>query len=187
MKKVVFLFFMGLVLFTGCSVKRTEGLSHSEKFAAEYSVDEDNPFEYTTIDEILYIFEHGSGIVFFGDSDSEWCLICTEVLNEALVEQEVSLVYYYNPKDIQGKNTKEYQQLMKILEKNMEEEDSDGISSPDVYFIQDGKIMAHSNDTIPASDRLDEALINQNKKKLKKKYLELIAQYKNEKKCTNNC
>ena len=116
MKKVVFLFIIGLVLLTGCSVKKTEELSSAEKFSLEYSISKDNPFEYVTIDEVLNILESQSGIIFFGTSDSDMCVSSAKILNQVLDSKNISRVYYYNPKSIQEKNTKKYRKLINKLE-----------------------------------------------------------------------
>ena len=74
MKKVVFIIVAIGFIFTmsGCSVKKVEELTDAEKFANEYSVSEENPFQYATLDDILDLFNNNkSGILFLGDSYSE--------------------------------------------------------------------------------------------------------------------
>lgn len=188
MKKVVFLLLVGFILLTGCSVKKTEELSNAEKFAAEYSISKDNPFEYATIDEVLDILESGSGIIFFGNSDCEWCVASAAILNQALTYKNVSKVYYYNPKNIREKNTKKYQKLLQLLGDNLEKDESDSpyLYLPDVYFVRDGKIIGHNNDTATMNGTVDEALTDKNRKELKNKYLELISEY-NIGECADNC
>lgn len=188
MRKVVVLLLIGLIMITGCSVKKTEELSSAERFAVEYSISEDNPFEYATIDEVLDIIKNKSGIIFFGNSDCEWCIESASILNDALNYKNIEKVYYYNPKDIREKNTKKYQELVELLGDNLEK-DENGESYlylPDVYFIKNGKVIGHNNDTATMSGNIDEALTEENKKKLRKAYLELISEY-NTGECTNNC
>lgn len=188
MKKVVFLLVISVVLLTGCSVKKTEDISGAEKFAAEYSVNKDNPFEYISIEEVLEIFKGGSGIVFFGNSDCEWCLETAKILNQAVVYKNIDKVYYYNPKDIREKDSSEYKELIKLLGDNLEknEQGEAYLYLPDVYFVKNGKIIGHNNDTATMSGTVDEALSDENKKELKNKYLDLISEY-NVKECSDKC
>lgn len=188
MKKVVFLLIISLIIITGCSVKKTEELSSSEKFAVEYSISRDNPFEYATIDEVLDILENGKGIIFFGNSDCEWCVESVEVLNEALNYKNIDKVYYYNPKSIREKNTKKYQKLIKLLGDNLEKDENGDpyLYLPDVYFVKNGKIIGHNNDTATMNGTVDEAMNENSRKELKNKYLELISEY-NVGECTDNC
>lgn len=189
MKKVVFLLLVGLVLITsGCSVKKTADISNAERFAAEYSVSKDNPFVYASVDEVLEVLKGGTGIIFFGNSDCEWCVETAEILNQALTYKNVDKVYYFNPKDIREKNTEEYQEIIKLLGDNLEknEKDEEFLYLPDVYFIKNGKIIGHNNDVATMSGTLDEALTDENKKELKNKFLDLISEY-NVKECTDDC
>lgn len=178
MKKIVFIL-MILVLLTGCSVKKTDDLTSAERFALEYSVPKSNPFEYATIDQVLDILENGSGIIFFGNSDNEWCVETAKVLNEALEYKNISIAYYFDPKSITGNDVKKYNKLVKLLEKNLEIDESETVSFllPDVYFVKNGKILGHNNDTATMDGSIDEALTKKNKKILKEKYLELISEY----------
>lgn len=188
MKKVLFLLLIGLVLITGCSVKKTDDLSSAERFAIEYSISKDNPFEYVTIDQVLDILENKSGIIFFGNSDCEWCVASVKILNQALTYKNVDKVYYYNPKNIREKNTEKYKKLIELLGDNLEKDENGEayLYLPDVYFVKNGKIIGHNNDTATMSGTVDEAMNDKNKKELKNKYLELISEY-NIGECTDNC
>ena len=95
MKKICFLFLIGMLMLTGCSVKKTNELTDAEKFSREYGVSKDNPFKYLTIDETIDMLEHGSGIIFLGNSDCEWCTASAKILTKALKEKNVDQAYYY--------------------------------------------------------------------------------------------
>ena len=87
MKKVVvvIIIFSSLLLINGCSIKKMEELTDAEKFANEYSISENNPFHYATIDEVLdLVTDNKSGILFLGDSDSEWSTFGVQILNKVL-------------------------------------------------------------------------------------------------------
>lgn len=188
MKKVVFILAISLILVSGCSVKKTTELSNAERFAAEYSVSKENPFKYIDIDEVLDILENKTGIIFFGNSDCEWCISSAEVLTDALNEEDVKEVYYYNPVAIKDKENEEYKKVLDVLKEYLEE-DEDGnpqLNIPDVYFVKNGKIIGHVNDTISVDSTEDEILTDENKEDLKNKYIELINEY-NREECTDNC
>ncbi|MBE6158092.1 MAG: hypothetical protein E7160_04820 [Firmicutes bacterium] len=190
MKKVVFLLmvFISVLFISGCEVKKTEEVTDAEKFASEYSVDSDNPFKYTSISKVLDIFENGTGIIFFADSDCDWCVATAKVFTDALNYKNVEKVYYYNPKSIRDKNTKNYKKLIKIIEEYVEknEDDEPYLYLPDIYFVKNGKIIGHNNDTATMGGTVDEALSKKTKKELKDKYLELISEY-NAKECSSAC
>ena len=82
MKKAVVLIVLCSVLFliSGCSLKKTEELSDAEKFANEYSISKNNPFQYADVDDVLALFDNQSGILFLGNSDCEWSTYGAKVL-----------------------------------------------------------------------------------------------------------
>ena len=178
MKKLLFLLMIGLVVFTGCSVKKTSELTSAERFAVEFSVSKENPFEYATIEQVLEIFDHGTGIIFFGNSDCDWCCEDAKILTEALDDENVEKVYYYNPKSIMDKNTKEYQQLVEILKEylNVDENGEAYLFLPDTYFVRNGKIIAHNNDMASFHEEVD-TFTDEVKDSMKDRYLELIQKY----------
>ena len=64
------------VLFCLLKVYKTEKevIKDNVKFSQEYgSVSEDNVFCYKTIDEIINILEHGTGVVYLGFPECPWC------------------------------------------------------------------------------------------------------------------
>ena len=190
MKKIVVLLILVLLvsIIGGCKVKKAEEVTDAEKFATEYSVSKKNPFKYSNIDEILEIFEKGNGIVFFADSDCEWCNATAKVLTEALNYKNVSQVYYYNPKKIRDKNSKKYKKLINVLKDYLEvdSENNPYLYLPDLYIVNDGKIIGHNNDTATMNGSVDEAFKKETKKELKEKYIELISKY-NVRECSGGC
>lgn len=189
MKKVVtFLVVMiGIGILGGCSVKKTAELTDAERFANEYSIDIKNPFTYATIDEVLDLLKNKSGIVFFGDSDCEWCVVSASILSEVGMDQQLDTIYYYNPTKIATQNTKKYRELISILQKHLdlEEEEEFTLSLPEVYFVKNGKIVAYKDGTSIAEVDSDKK-ISKSKEKLKQEYLSLIKDYK-KKECADNC
>lgn len=177
MKKVVGLLVLvlGVYFISGCSVKKTAELTDAEKFANEYSISDEHPFTYATIDEVLDVLKNKTGIIFFGDSDCEWCTTSVSVFRDIAVDEGIEKIYYYNPKNIQMKNTKKYQELSSLLEIKEKQE----FSIPSIYGVVDGKITFHSSTT---TGEVTEGT----KEKLRKQYSFLIKQYRNEE-CTKKC
>ena len=162
MKKVVVVIaIFSLLLINGCSVKKMEELTDAEKFANEYSISEKNPFHYATVDDVLDLIDNGqSGVLFLGNSDSEWSTFCVKVLNKVLNDKKVELVYYFNPETVKNKKSKY----------NVFKEDS---NLPIVYVIKDSEIVDQVD--YPIHD--DTSLDDKNKKQLEEEYLDLISLY----------
>lgn len=169
MKKVVVLIVVCSVLFFlgGCSVKKTEELTDAEKFANEYSISKKNPFQYATMDDVLELFENKSGILFLGDSDSEWSTFGARVLNKVLKEEKVSQVYYFNPERIKNKKGEKFQKICELLDLNADS------SLPIVYIISDGKVIDSADYLVHEDSSMDEDSAVQ----LEKEYLDLISEY----------
>lgn len=185
MKKLVVCFSIIILLVTGCTVKKEEEVTDAEKFAVEYSVSEENPFKYRKIDEVLETLKSGTGIIFFANSDCEFCVEAAKILVEALNYKNVDQVYYYNPQKIRDDDTEEYQELKEILDDFLEtnKEEEKYLFLPDIYFVRDGKIIGHNNDLATMNGSVDEVLTTKRRKDIKDKYLELIGEY-NVKECS---
>ena len=188
MKKICFLILISIILLTGCSIKKTTELTDAEKFSKEYSVTKNNPFKYASINEVINIIENGTGIIFFGDPDCEWCSACAKLLTSTLNYKNIQEAYYYNPKKIRENNTKEYKKLVKLLSDYLEtdKEENSYLFLPDIYFIVNGKIINHNNDLASMNGTIEEVLTATRKKEIKNKYLELISEYNIKKDPTNN-
>lgn len=170
MKKVVvvIIIFSGILLINGCSIKKTEELTDAEKFANEYSISENNPFHYATIDEVLELVENNkSGILFLGDSDLEWSTFGVKILNKVLNDKKIDMVYYFNPGTIKNKNNKKFKTITEHL--NIEENSN----LPIVYVIIDGKVVDHVD--YPIHD--DASIDDKNEKHLEEEYSDLISLY----------
>lgn len=179
-KAVTFLVaIIGIGFLGGCSVKKTIELTDAERFANEYSINTKNPFIYATIDEVLDLLENKSGIIFFGDSDCEWCVVSASILSDVSVDQKLDTVYYYNPTKIEAKNTKKYRELVSVLRKHLglEEAEEFTLSLPEVYFVKKGKVIAHKDGTSITEIDSDKKT-SKSKEKLKQEYLNLIKDYR---------
>ena len=182
MKKVVFLLLISVFLITGCSIKRTEEVTDAEIFASEYAISKDNVFKYATIDEVIELLSNGTGIVFFGNSDQDSSLNIVKLFSYLVKEKGIKEIYYYNPTVIRDDETEEYDTLINLLEDNLTitEDGNTYLAIPSVYFVKDGKIVGYNDEAIGITQVSEEEL-DDFKKHLKKKYLELFNEYKQEK------
>ena len=177
-KKLLLLLLIIMVFVSGCSIKKVEEMSPSEKFSKEYAVPKENAFKYISIDEVLEILNNGTGIIFFGNSDNEVSTKTVKIFSEAIKDSKFDevKVYYYNPVVIRDNNTTKYMELVRLLSGYLEinDKDEEYLYLPDIYFIRDGKIIEHNNDVAlnPTDDSAYE-----NDSKLKDKYIKLLNEY----------
>lgn len=122
----------------------------NEKFANEYTeVGKNNVFVYRDAGEIIKILEGGTGIVYLGFPECPWCQAYVPMLNEVAKEEGVEKIYYFNIREDRQENSKDYQKIVKIV-KNFLMKDDEGnerIFVPDIYAVQNGKILSHNNET----------------------------------------
>ena len=121
-----------------------------KKFAAEYtSVTEDNVFVYRTIDEIINILEHGTGVVYLGFPECPWCTAYVPYLNEVAKANGVDKVYYYNIYNDRKENNDNYKKLVDILKEYLkfDEEGNKRIYAPSVIAVKDGEILDFDDET----------------------------------------
>lgn len=139
-----------LVVFRKEIFKVTKSIPDNERFYKEYSmVDVDNVYKYVTASEAIELFKSEQAIVLFGFTECKWCQSYVPILNEVAKENGVQTIYYCNIKEDRKNKTEEYTKLVDILKEYLYEDDNNEkrIYVPDVYFIKDGKIVGHNNDT----------------------------------------
>lgn len=182
MKKVVIIV-LCLFLITGCSVKKVKELTDAEKFAAEYNIEDENPFIYATYEDIDSIF-NTDGIIFLATPDATGSQKATKVLLEVAKKNNTKKIYYYNPKKIKGKNPKKYKKLVKRVEKYLEKEDKEENYKsvlPILISVKNGNIVGFNNYFSKESELSEEKLTKKKLNEIKKEY-EDILKYR---KCTN--
>lgn len=82
----------------------------AEKFAEEYpSMPDDNVFTYATVDEIIDVLDGGSGIVYLGFPECQWCEAYVPYLNEVAKDVGISEILYYNIREDRSNNSENYQ------------------------------------------------------------------------------
>lgn len=166
MKKKILLVVLVLVLVLGIGLgiflvkeHKEANITDAEKFAKEYKeVSEDNVFVYRDIDEIIQIMEEGTGIVFLGFPECDWCQAYVKYLDEVAKEMEIEEVYYYNIKEDREENSKEYQKIVELLEERLQKDDEGNarVYVPNVSFHADGKLVGNNCETSLDTKGLDD-------------------------------
>ena len=180
MKKLVAVILTFLFILVGCSKVKVTKVEDDIKtdairFHDEYKkVDKDNIFEYETYYNITEILKEKTGIIYLGFPGCDLCEEITPVLDEVAKEKNINKISYYNFKDIRENNTKEYQELIKILSEYTLEDESkiEQIIAPLVIFVRKGYIVGVYKGEIlgNSEDIMTEEHINN----LKQNFLSLI-------------
>lgn len=129
------------------------------KFASEYTqVGEDNVFVYRNSDEIIKILKNGTGVVYLGFPECQWCQAYVPMLNEVAKETGIEKIYYYNILQDRKDNTKVYKEIVSILDKELQYDDEGNrrIYVPNVSFHIDGKIIGNDYETSLDTHDLDD-------------------------------
>ncbi len=148
---------LSLLLIIGMPIIIFEKFNHEEKtltdakkFAKEYNIiDEENVFKYSKSNEIIKTLENGTGIIFLGTPESEWCKHYASILNEVAKEEKVNKILYYNIKEDRNKLTKEYEKITNLLSEYLpyDDEGKYKIYVPDLTIVKNGQIIGHNNES----------------------------------------
>lgn len=118
----------------------------AEKFAEEYpSASSDNVFVYRDIDEIIKIMKNGTGVVYLGFPDCQWCQAYVKYLDEVAQETGLETIYYFNISEDRKNNTEKYQEIVAILGDNLQydEEGNLRVYVPNISFHINGEIIGN--------------------------------------------
>lgn len=101
-------------------------------------------FREATAEEVLRLFEKGSGLVFLGFPECPWCQQLTPIVNEA-AEAEKTEVVYLNIRQARTNNDDTYQKLVEKLTPHLrkDEQGKPRIFVPDVTALRDGAVVDH--------------------------------------------
>lgn len=174
MKKLIIVLLPILIIVCACSIKvekDNKGTDYN-RFSKEYDISQDNPFKYAKINDILDIYEDGTGIIYFANSDDEVSIKFTGIIYKTFNDNDIKTVYYYNPITIMNNNTKYYQ---KVLEYSNIYEQHDNLIIPSIYFVKDGKIISYYH--LDDKCKIDCLLKKGNQSKIKKDIKLLIDEY----------
>lgn len=162
------------------------GKGGSAEFKKEYGEDivPNNLYKYVGKEEVLELFEKGTGILYFGYPESPWCKRAVSVLNDAAFANGIKEVYYYNIKrdrdslslnedgtvSIDANATNFYNELLRklaghtdkyiLLDKDGKEVDTGRyrIYVPFVVFIKEGRIVYSHSDLVDSYTDTNEGL-----------------------------
>jgi len=118
--------------------------SDAARFKADYSgVSGDNRFIYATNDEVLSLFENGTGLVFLGFPECPWCQSLSSIVDEAAKKEGLDKINYVDIREDRQSNSSIYQSLISILEPYLEKDEQEEpiIYVPDVTAVKDGTIV----------------------------------------------
>lgn len=159
---IVIIILIGVIIFLLLNNNQKESSettsSDASKFAEEYTlVDKDNVFEYRNIDQIIKTLESGTGVVYLGFPECQWCQQYVVYLNEVAKARGISTIYYYNIRQDRTDNTEEYQRIVNLL-KDYLEEDEEGnprIYVPAVILVRNGDIIGFDDETAYDTEGFD--------------------------------
>lgn len=195
-KKLWIIIITMIVLLTGgilgFYLTRGTKISDAKKFQQEYeTVDENNVFVYRTMDEIIKILEHGTGVVYLGFPECPWCKAYVTYLNEVALQNGIEEVYYHNVLNDRKENTKEYQKVVSILNDYLQydEEGNKRLYVPAVIVADHGNIIGFDDETAwdtKGYETPEEYWKHEDLAGLKKKLGNLFQQISNTT-CTSGC
>lgn len=187
----IFLFFslvlVGMYFFSkgnSNNVPNEEEVPDSVKFSKEYpGVGENNVFEYKTIEEIIEIFESGTGVVYLGFPECPWCQRYVIYLNEVAKDVGLKNIYYFNILQDRKDNSEGYRTLLSLLDGYLLNDDDGNprIFVPDISVVVNGEIVGHDNETSMESGSVDEYWTEQKVENFKNKLKGILE------KVVNNC
>ncbi len=129
---------------------RNQENTDAQKFSEEYTqVDKNNVYVYRTIDEIINILEKGTGIVYLGFPECQWCQRYTKYLNEVAQDMGLTKIYYYNIREDRANNSENYLKIVEILKNYLQfdEEGNSRIYVPSVIALKKGEIVGFDDET----------------------------------------
>ena len=152
-------------------------------FAEIYPVSTNNPFIIASFDEAVRLFEFGKGILVFGFPECPRCRNAFPALEKAFFEMGMDSydgftgrILYYDIYADRDENNERYQILVEYTKEFLQLDDSGNprIYSPDVYFINAGKIIGNHMDTVPSLTNPRDPLNEEQETELIAIYMELI-------------
>ena len=152
--------------------------------AGIYPVSEDNHFLVASYEEVVRLFKQGTGILVFGFPDCPRCRNVFPALEKAFKEMGMDQhegftgrILYYNIYDDREANNERYQALVEYTKEFLTAGDDGNprIFSPDVFFVNAGKIVGNHLDTVPSLTNPADKLNDEQEAELIGIYMGLIA------------
>lgn len=117
-----------------------------KKFKEQYpQVADNHRFRYATADEVIRLFENGSGLVFLGFQQCPWCQRMAPIVDEAARAEKLDRIYYLDIRRARADNDATYQKLVEKLTPhlNKDEQGNPRIYVPDVTALYGGQVVGH--------------------------------------------
>lgn len=172
MKKLVVVFLILIIFATGCSVKKVEELTDSEKFAKEYNISKNNPFVYSGYKDIVTILESGTGLILLANSDDEGSIEAVGLINSEAKKLSIKEINYYNLDTLKNKEKGKYKRLKMELKEDISDFD---FEIPLLVAVKDGKIINYSNCFSKEEELSSEYLTKKRLKSIREKYSEILS------------
>lgn len=147
---IVLVFIISLVLFV-FSLNNND----SKKFSKEYpTVTDENVFVYSDINEIIELLDDGTGVIYLGFPECQWCQAYVPMLNEVAKEKGIEEIHYFNIREDRKENTKGYQEIVDELDDilDLDEEKNPRVYVPYIVVVEDGEVVGYDNETALISD-----------------------------------
>lgn len=205
MKKILILIMsLFLIALSGCKENVDEGKSEFYNDYSHYlkvvpkdwewfdldaysNMLENNVFVKKSFQEIKEAMEGEKRvIIYLGLKPDSWpcpyCAISLPILNEAALEKNVKEILYLDifqmrkdyENNLDNENSKNYKWLLDFIT-NQVADFGERIAAPDIYVIEDGKILSHYIATFLGEDgKYITDLTKEQKEELKKIYLDML-------------
>ena len=154
-------------------------------FAEIYPVSKDNPFIIVSYEEVVRLFEIGTGVLVFGFPECPRCKNAFPVLENAFREKGMDQregfsgkILYFDIFDDREENNERYQTLVDYTKDYLLSDDNGNprIYSPDVFFVNSGKIVGNHLDTVPSLTNPRDPLNDEQEAELFSIYIDLISE-----------
>lgn len=205
MKKILILIMsLFLIVLSGCKENVDEGKSEFYNDYSYYlkvvpkdwewfdlniftNMLENNVFVKKSFQEIKEAMEGEKRVIIYLGAKPDllqcpYCAISLPILNEAALEKNVKEILYLDilqmrkdyEKNLDNENSKNYKWLLDFIT-NQVADFGERIAVPDIYVIEDGKILSHHIATFLGEDgKYIEDLTKEQKEELKKIYLDML-------------
>lgn len=127
----------------------TDYTTDAYTFSNEYGVTTDNVFVYKSIDEIVNVLKHGTGVIYLGFPECPWCKAYVPMLNDVAVTKGLEKIYYFNILEDRRNNTSEYLEIVSLLNDYLRYDDAGNkrIYVPTVIAVLNGEIVGFDDET----------------------------------------
>ena len=146
-----FIFLIGAFIYLGTKNYSVPArrVTDAEAFSKEYGVSAKNKFKYMDGKNTLNVLKNGTGVIFMGYPENEWCKVYAEILYNAARDVELNTIYYYNFYKDRANNTHVYQNIVKELKSHLPviDVDSQNIYGPLLVVVKNGQIIYYDDET----------------------------------------